>query len=574
MTPNASQTGPFKVGDRLFDKYEVRGLLGKGGHAFVYDCFNAFLAEEVAIKIIPNPPHKGNQLYNRARGEAQLLYRLNHPNVVKVTDGGELDGMAYIVMEKLEGVTLREFLRKHKRLTPVEALSIALQVADALEAAHAMNVIHRDLKPDNIFLLAGNRIKVLDFGIAKFLEGGYQTTQKDLIHGTAPYMSPEQAQGHGVTFASDIFQLGTILYEMMAGICPCLVGVEEQPTPQVMIAMQIAKLPPRLRTLVRAVPDYVDLLVWRAIAKAAQQRYPTMRAFTDAIQEALERLKVELPPKELMMRVVRLPEKRPTGSPKVEPRLVPQTTPIALVTSQSFRNAATLIASSDTAPQSLPPESLPPPRASQPARSSNADIRPAAPAWVPGTNPGSAPLNKDVDAEMSAHSASGQGPDLRSARDVLLRAVLVGVAIALPACLVVILSKRQHAAPAATVSAQLAQTAPAAEPPPTPPSPARPLEIAPQQAAASADPVVPAMPAVPSAQNSAHATPQGTARGASRAVSAAPSLKLSAMPGSGLPSSGLDSPFDPKPVSNAPKAAAQKPAASSQPDHKPIKPIF
>src|SRR3954469_9163006 len=95
-TPPGS-IGPFKPGDRLLDKWEVRGLLGKGGHAFVYDCFNAFLNEEGAIKVIPNIPHRGNQLFNRARGEAQFLYKANHPNVVRVMDAGEIDGMAYIV---------------------------------------------------------------------------------------------------------------------------------------------------------------------------------------------------------------------------------------------------------------------------------------------------------------------------------------------------------------------------------------------------------------------------------------------------------------------------------------------
>jgi serine/threonine-protein kinase len=287
MMPNAKQTGPFSVGDRILDKYEVKGLLGKGGHAYVYHCFNAFLAEEVAIKLIPNPPMRGQQLFNRARGEAQVLYRLNHPNVVRVMDGGEIDGMAYIVMEKLEGLTLREMLRSLGRLTVIETLTIALQVAEALEAAHAMNVIHRDLKPDNIFLLAENQVKVLDFGIAKFLEGGYQTTQKDLIQGTAPYMSPEQAQGHGVTFASDIFQLGTIMYEMIAGICPCMIGVED-PTPQVLVAIQISKLPPRLKSLVPEIPDYVDRLIWRAIAKQAQQRFSVMREFADGIRGPFE----------------------------------------------------------------------------------------------------------------------------------------------------------------------------------------------------------------------------------------------------------------------------------------------
>jgi serine/threonine-protein kinase len=331
----------LKPGDLILDKYEVRGLLGKGGHAFVYDCFNTFLAEEVAIKLIPNLEHHGSRLLKRARGEAQVLYRLNHPNVVRVMDGGELNGMAYIVMEKLNGISLRQMLRKRGSLPVTEALLIALQVAQALEAAHAMNVIHRDLKPDNVFLLADNQVKVLDFGIAKFLEGE-RTTQRDLIQGTAPYMSPEHAQGIGVTFASDIFQLGTILYEMIAGVCPCMIGVEDA-TLQELVAIQITKLPPRLKVMARCVPDYVDRLVWRAIAKQAQQRFANMPAFTAAISGALERLDVELP-RERMQRAATTSRSSSRPPPPIEEIAdsgVVKTTPLARSASNPTRHSST-----------------------------------------------------------------------------------------------------------------------------------------------------------------------------------------------------------------------------------------
>lgn len=552
MIPNEPKAGPFKVGDRILDRFEVRGVLGKGGHAFVYDCFNAFLAEEVAIKVIPNPPHRGKQLFHRARGEAQMLYRLNHPNVVKVMDGGELDGMAYMVMEKLEGMTLREHLRKCKRLTPVEALSIALQVADALESAHAMNVIHRDLKPDNIFLLPGNRVKVLDFGIAKFLEGGYQTTQKDLIQGTAPYMSPEQAQGHGVTFASDIFQLGTVLYEMLAGICPCMIGADE-PTLQVVVAMQIAKLPPRLKTVVRGTPDYVDLLVWRAIAKAAQQRYPSMRAFTDAIQDALERLKAELPPRELLMRVVRAPEKRTTGSAQrqSQPQLPEaRTTPIALVTSSALKAARAALDSSHTEPYSLAPGKSPPGRRSEPTLP-NLDLSPSAPAVTPRSAPNPS--------------------DPREAQRMLLRAALIGALLAIPAGIVIGLSQRTRGAPIVTASVAASAQAPAAAQP----------HIA-LLAAVPAAPSAAAVPSTPAAQNQNPAAAVETAAppGSPTAVVAPTSgpvafpavakiarSKPANTPKTALPSSGLSSAAsDSKPESDAP--------SPNQSTHKPPKSIF
>jgi serine/threonine protein kinase len=162
-------------------------------------------------------------------------------------------------------------------------------------------IIHRDLKPENIFIEPPLSVKVLDFGIVKALHQDFNTTQTDRVHGTAPYMSPEQAQGKAVTFASDVFQLGTIMYEMISGICPCLVGVED-PRPEVLIAIQISKPPPRLRKLVKGVPDHVDNLIWRAITKKPQERYREMRHFQAAIYESFQRCEKELPESELRMR--------------------------------------------------------------------------------------------------------------------------------------------------------------------------------------------------------------------------------------------------------------------------------
>jgi serine/threonine-protein kinase len=508
MNAERPQTGPFSIGDRILDKFEVRGLLGKGGHAFVYDCFNAFLAEEVAIKVIPNLIHRGNQLFNRARGEAQVLYRLNHPHVVRVMDGGEVEGMAYIVMEKLEGMTLRAMLSQLGPLTVYEALTIALQTAEALEAAHAMSVIHRDLKPDNIFLLAENHVKVLDFGIAKFLEGGYQTTQKDLIQGTAPYMSPEQAQGHGVTFASDIFQLGVIMYEMIAGICPCMVGVEEPPSPQIIVAMQISKLPPRLKSIVPAVPSYVDRLIWRALAKEARQRFPVMQEFTDAIRAALERMRAELPAHELTIRAVK-GRRTASHAARHDSRspAVPRTTPVALVTPKQHRAES---------------------------------VRPvAAPAFDPASG-----------------GLAAQKPlaDPRAARRLFTRAVLIGAALALPIGLGIVLFKRGHAPPRETVTATSVEAAP---PPPSTPKPAAPPSEA--SVAARAPAVVPISPAAqpamdpsPSVRPNAEASPP-VAAATSAGVKAPPKSQM--IPTAKLPASGLG------PAPEPPKRALSTPLA-------------
>jgi len=521
MNVARAQTGPFSVGDRILDKFEVRGLLGKGGHAFVYDCYNGFLAEEVAVKVIPNLVHRGNQLFNRARGEAQVLYRLNHPHVVRVMDGGEVDGMAYIVMEKLEGMTLRALLSKLGPLTVYEALTIALQVAEALEAAHAMNVIHRDLKPDNIFLLAENHVKVLDFGIAKFLEGGYQTTQKDLIQGTAPYMSPEQAQGHGVTFASDIFQLGVILYEMIAGICPCMVGVEEPPSPQIIVAMQISKLPPRLKSIVPAVPSHVDRLIWRALAKEARQRFPVMDEFTDAIRVALDRMRAELPPQALAVRVV--PGKRtPSHAPRHNSRgPVPKTTPVALVAQKSAGGA------------SVRPAEAPP-----------------------------------FDSSSLGVAAQPSTADPLAVRRLFTRAVLIGVAIAVPLGLGIALFRRSHAPvreTSAATSALAASPSPAASQPAPRPVDSSPVlraaPVVPQPLAAQLplEPASPAPAAPPTQAASLTQAPPAPARLAQAARAPVAPVSATAHPVSAPAHPAL------RAASPASKAAAKPPAAALDP---------
>jgi serine/threonine-protein kinase len=281
--------GPFKPGDRLLGNYQVLGLLGRGGHAFVYECCDSFLGQHVAIKVISNPPERGQKLARRAREEAKVLHRIDHPNVVSVHSAGEFaDGMVYIVMEKLDGLTLRDVLRRLGHLSVAEALHVAAQIAEGVAAAHGLNVIHRDLKPENAFVQSGNQIKVLDFGVAKFLGYGVETTEKHLFHGTLLYMSPEHLQGFGVTFRSDVYALGTMLYEMIAGQHPCLIGVEA-PTAEKLAWLQVSRVPPALDRIVRGVPDEVVRMVKRATAKQSAQRYASMREFGDAIAAVLER---------------------------------------------------------------------------------------------------------------------------------------------------------------------------------------------------------------------------------------------------------------------------------------------
>lgn len=280
-------TGPLVPGDEFLQKYTIRGFLGKGGHGFVYRAHHAFLNRDIAIKIIVKPVDPARDLRGRAQREAQFLCALKHPNVVSVMDGGLTDdGFVYILMELLQGCSLREVLVGHGRLSVTEALTIGAQVADGVQAAHAAGAIHRDLKPDNVYIIENNVAKVLDFGIAKFVDA--KTTQRDHLDGTVPYMSPEHLRGLGVTPKSDIFSLGTLLYEALAGTPPCLIGLKERTWDAIGMA-QIHQMPPPVDRLIRTVPRHTARIVQRMIAKNPADRFATMGEAAAALRASLER---------------------------------------------------------------------------------------------------------------------------------------------------------------------------------------------------------------------------------------------------------------------------------------------
>ena len=280
--------GPYKIGDQILGDLEVTGFLGMGGHAFVYECVDRYMDATIAVKVIPNVPGRGKDLLSRARAEASLLFKLNHPNVVRVTTARPVgDRMVCIVMEKLEGLSLRQFLRLHKRFTVTEALLIVRQIAAGVGAAHRLNVIHRDIKPENVFILPpDNQVKVLDFGIAKFLGQGLETTNKLRVHGTPLYMSPEHLQSSNITHRSDIYELGGVAFELMTGKIPCLVDLDN-PNFQQMAYVQIMKATPPLSRLIRDVGPRTEQLIKRATAKDPAQRFGSMQEVIEAADEAL-----------------------------------------------------------------------------------------------------------------------------------------------------------------------------------------------------------------------------------------------------------------------------------------------
>jgi len=286
---------PFKEGDE-FLQYRIHSLLGRGGHAFVYSGQHLSMERPVAIKVIPAPAEMNSDVYKRRRLEAKILSQLSHPNVVKVYDAGVTEtGIIYIVMEMLGGWALRAALNTVRRFTVTETLHVGLQVAAAVQMAHEQHAIHRDLKPENVFVLPGNVVKVLDFGITKLLgTNTTMTTQLHLIRGTPQYMSPEHVEGRVVTVRSDIYALGSVLYELLTKIAPALVGLQEISSYAIGFS-QIHRMLPRLDEVCSDVPRYVARSIQRMLAKDPGERPASMCDVMDELRQLQTRLVAEFP---------------------------------------------------------------------------------------------------------------------------------------------------------------------------------------------------------------------------------------------------------------------------------------
>lgn len=263
--------------------YELRGILGRGGMATVYRAYSPTLRRDVALKVLTAPEDKLDLLRERFRREAQTIGRLQHPHILSLVDSGEEHGIPYLVMELIEGGALSS--RLGQPLPPREALTIAQQIGRALDYAHAQGVIHRDVKPANIFLRpsAGGTYAVLaDFGIARVLgDLGPRLTQTGVGVGTPEYTAPEQALGAAIDGRSDLYSLAVVLYEMLTGKPPYQGG-----TMDVINAHVQGQLPdPRERN--PALPPAVSAVLVQALARDPNGRYRTGAALIAALEDAL-----------------------------------------------------------------------------------------------------------------------------------------------------------------------------------------------------------------------------------------------------------------------------------------------
>lgn len=214
--------------DAVFNgRYKIIEKIGGGGMADVYKAEDLTLGRAIALKILHKQFASDEGFLERFRREAQAAAKLNHPNIVSIYDVGEENGVYYIVMEYVPGVTLKKIIQKDAPLSTEKTVHIAMQIAKAMEFAHQHEIIHRDIKPQNVIITDSGEIKVTDFGIAR--AGATSTmTRTGAILGTAHYISPEQAQGSIVGPTTDIYSLGVVMYEMATGELPFRVKILSQ----------------------------------------------------------------------------------------------------------------------------------------------------------------------------------------------------------------------------------------------------------------------------------------------------------------------------------------------------------
>jgi serine/threonine-protein kinase len=269
-------------GQKINDRYEVIRSIGEGGMANVYLGYDTILDRNVAIKVLRGDLSNDEKFVRRFQREALSASSLAHPNIVEMYDVGEDDGTYYIVMEYVEGKTLKQLLKKRGTLTLSEAIDIMSQLTDGMAHAHDSYIIHRDLKPQNIMIKDDGQIKITDFGIAMALNST-QLTQTNSVMGSVHYLPPEQASGKGCTIKSDIYSMGIIFYELLSGSLPF------RGDNAVEIALKHMREPlPSLREDNPAIPQSIENIIRRATAKNPKNRYDSARQMHDDLLTALD----------------------------------------------------------------------------------------------------------------------------------------------------------------------------------------------------------------------------------------------------------------------------------------------
>jgi eukaryotic-like serine/threonine-protein kinase len=268
-----------QTGDQIADRYELEAVVGSGGMSTVFCAYDSQLERRVAIKILHERFAGDDEYIGRFRHEARSVAQLTHPNIVSVIDRGEDDGREYIVFEFVDGENLKDLIVRSSPLPGRRAVELAVAIADGLTFAHEHGLVHRDVKPQNVLLSEGGRVKVTDFGIARSLDVEHGLTETGTVVGTGEYLAPEQANGGAVSPATDVYSLGVVLWEMLTGRVPF------EGDNFVAVALRhVHEAPPDIRDLRSDVPPRLAAAIDRALQKDPARRFPTMREFGEELR--------------------------------------------------------------------------------------------------------------------------------------------------------------------------------------------------------------------------------------------------------------------------------------------------
>ena len=269
-------------GQKINDRYEIVKSIGEGGMANVYLAQDTILDRKVAIKVLRGDLANDEKFIRRFQREALSASSLSHPNIVEMYDVGEDSGNHYIVMEYIEGKTVKQLLKKRGNLTVSEAVDIMLQLTDGISHAHDSYIIHRDLKPQNLMIQEDGQIKITDFGIAMALNST-QLTQTNSVMGSVHYLPPEQASGKGSTIKCDIYSMGILFYELLTGVLPF------KGDNAVEIALKHMKDPiPSVRKQNSNIPQSVENIILKSTAKNPKNRYNDVKEMYHDLKTCLE----------------------------------------------------------------------------------------------------------------------------------------------------------------------------------------------------------------------------------------------------------------------------------------------
>ena len=261
----------IRVNDVIGQRYKIISELGKGGMSDVYEARDVIFRREVALKIIKYENAKRIDNLIRFQNEARFSAAFNHPNIVKIYDYGEYNNLPYIVTEYVKGQTLRDVLDYKRCFSLNESCSIMLQLCDALIEVHSKNIVHRDIKPQNVYYASDGEIKLGDFGISVLLGSGMNVNENKKVMGTAQYLAPELVYGEKATFQSDIYAMGITFFELLTGRVPF-----DGKNPHDVAVMQVEKEVPSPLTINPDLPKEVEYIIFKAVNKNLDERYTSV----------------------------------------------------------------------------------------------------------------------------------------------------------------------------------------------------------------------------------------------------------------------------------------------------------